>query len=149
MHLLNPYTQVQKNYDKEQCEKGRCIGVSQYGENQKCIFFLLPLWCEFLSFGDIVCSDVCLLFNITELDGTFFVLLKAPKIYIWKTHQQCGSYNWEGYIRIHLFFCWAYIQRNITTVKNKTAFIDLSLSYTRKMYCIVIVKQKRPSTSHG
>lgn len=40
-----------------------------------------------LNFGDIVRGDVCILSDIMELDGTWFVVLKAPKITLEK--QQC------------------------------------------------------------
>ena len=35
------------------------------------------LWCDFQSFRDIVCRDVCLLWNVMELDR--LVVLKVPK----------------------------------------------------------------------
>ena len=49
-------------------------------------FFVFPcsafdlsrlFWCELPSFGDIGVRGVCLLLNITELDGTRLVVLKA------------------------------------------------------------------------
>lgn len=39
-------------------------------------------WCELPNVRDISCRDVCLLWNIVELDGTQLVVLKVPKRYI-------------------------------------------------------------------
>lgn len=36
-------------------------------------------YCELPGFEDTECSDICLLFNIVELDGTCLVMLKVPK----------------------------------------------------------------------
>lgn len=52
---------------------------------QKYMFFLSPIvptrlfWCELLSFGDIICTDVCLPSSLMELDSTLHLVLKALK----------------------------------------------------------------------
>lgn len=46
------------------------------------------LWCDLQSFRDIVCRDVCLLWNVMELDR--LVVLKVPKNTVKKNlKQQC------------------------------------------------------------
>ena len=40
-------------------------------------------------FGDIDYRDACLLSKIKEINGTRLLVLKAPKIYIWKIQNQC------------------------------------------------------------
>lgn len=48
---------------------------------QCCLSYRL-FWCELSTFVDISCKNVSLLLNITELNCTCLVLLKAPKKYI-------------------------------------------------------------------
>lgn len=59
-------------------------------------------WSEFLCLRDISHKDVCLLAHVMELDDTWLVVLKAPKIYIWKNSNDSFRKAWPDFSIIQL-----------------------------------------------